>query len=319
MIKKTPPRSAEGAAADRYPIPARTNLVIIGVQLLAVAACLLGLRDYADGWRLAGWAVAFAVVMNSVYAMIHEAEHGVLHPNPRINEAAGVLLALFFPAPYHLIRQGHIGHHLRNRSDDEAFDLWFEGENRWTKYLQWYSILTGVFWLSIVFSNLAVLLFPRLLDAKHYRFDRPSYALFASLSPVYWRLIRLEAALVVVLHTSLVLALDVPFWRYAAMYFAFGFSWSALQYLHHYGTERHVTRGARNVFLFPLLDWILLHHNWHLTHHKHPTVSWRYLPRLGRREDPERTFLVWHYFKMWKPPKRAEESVENRYAGQVIR
>ena len=48
--------------------------------------------------------------------------------------AAGVLMALFFPAPFHLLRQGHIGHHLRNRSDDEAFDLYFDGDNvvwRW--------------------------------------------------------------------------------------------------------------------------------------------------------------------------------------------
>ncbi len=293
--------------------------MIVAAQLAAVFGCFLGVRAYGQGWRVVLWAVAFGIVMNSVYAVIHEAEHGVLHPHPKINEALGVLMALFFPAPYHLIRQGHIGHHQRNRSDDEAFDLWFDGERFWTKCLQWYSILTGVFWISIVFANLAVLAAPVLFDKKLYRFDRPSFALFDSLNPAYWRLIRLEAVLVVALHTSIVVGLGIPLARYAVMYFGFGFSWSALQYLHHYGTERHVTRGARNVWIFPLLDLVLLNHNWHLTHHKHPTVSWRYLPELGRREDPERSFLIWHYFKMWKPPRYAAERVENRYAGRIIR
>lgn len=228
-------------------------------------------------------------------------------------------MALFFPAPYHLIRQGHIGHHLRNRSDDEAFDLWFEGESFWAKCLQWYSILTGVFWLSIVVANVAVLVLPGLLNKKLYRFDRPSFALFESLNPAYWRLIRLEALLAIVLHTAIVVGLRIPLASYALMYCGFGFSWSALQYLHHYGTERHVTRGARNVWLGKILDIVLLNHNWHLTHHKHPTVSWKYLPELGRAEDPRRTFLLWHYFKMWRPPQRADERVENRYAGRVIR
>ena len=304
--------------SERYPIPTLTNLAIIVLQLAAVFGCFLGVRA-AEGWQVLLWAVAFGVVMNSVYAVIHEAEHGVLHPHPEINAALGVLMALFFPAPYHLIRQGHIGHHQRNRSDDEAFDLWFDGERFWTKCLQWYSLLTGVFWISIAFANLALLVAPVLFDKKLYRFDRPSFALFESLNPSYWRLIRLEAVLVVALHTSIVVGLGIPPLRYAVMYFGFGFSWSALQYLHHYGTERHVTRGARNVWIFPLLDLILLNHNWHLTHHKHPTVSWKYLPELGRREDPERTFLIWHYFKMWKPPRHAEERVENLYAGRIIR
>ena len=77
------------------------------------------------------------VVMNSAYSSIHEAEHGLFHSNSRINTAAGVILALFFPAPFHLIRQGHIGHHLRNRSDDEAFDLYFAEDKPVWRWLYW--------------------------------------------------------------------------------------------------------------------------------------------------------------------------------------
>lgn len=304
---------------EQYPIPVRANLTIVAVQLFAIAACILALRGAEELWQVALLALLFGVVMNSVYAMIHEAEHGILHPHPKVNAGLGVLLALFFPAPYHLIRQGHIGHHLRNRSDDEAFDLYFDGEYFFTKCIQWYGILSGLFWVTIAIGNVAILFLPILLHKRLYRFDRPTFALFDSLNPAYRRLIQAEALAVIGLHAAIIVGLEIPPLRYFAMYFGFGFSWSALQYLHHYGTERHVVRGARNVWIGRLLDAVLLNHNWHLTHHKHPTVPWRYLPEIGCQEDPERSFLLWHYLKMWKPPRYSRERVENRYAGNIIR
>jgi hypothetical protein len=48
-------------------------------------------------------------------------------------------------------------------------------------------------------------------------------------------------------------------------------------------------------------------------------VPWIHLPHIGRREDPERGFLPWHYLRMWRGPRRATDHVENRYAGRVIR
>ena len=59
------------------------------------------------------------------------------------------MLALFFPAPFHLIRQGHIGHHMRNRSDDEAFDLYFDEDKPVWRWLYWYGIITGIFWMAV--------------------------------------------------------------------------------------------------------------------------------------------------------------------------
>src|SRR5688572_11072058 len=111
-------------------IPNRLNLVIVVAQLLAIAACMGAVTNISGGWRLAMLAVVFGIVMNSVYSIIHEAEHGMLLSNRRWNDIAGSCMALFFPAPYHLIRQGHLGHHLRNRSDDEAFDFYFEGDHK---------------------------------------------------------------------------------------------------------------------------------------------------------------------------------------------
>jgi fatty acid desaturase len=303
----------------RYRIPDALNLIVIALQCAAVAACMWALSSVHAAVTLSLVVVAFAVVMNSVYATIHEAEHRMLFSDRRVNEAVGVLLALLFPAPFHLLRQGHLGHHLRNRSDDEAFDLYFDGEHPIWKRLQLYGILTGFYWLVAVLANVVVLVIPFVMRREHFQFDRPSAAFMEALNPRYTNHIRAEAIAVIALHTTIVFTLGIPFWKYAVMYAGFGFSWSAMQYVHHFGTTRHVLEGARNLWLWGPVDLVWLNHNWHLTHHKHPTVPWVHLPTLGRKESPRREFLPIHYLRMWSGPRKATEHVENRYAGRVIR
>ena len=155
-------------------IPGRLNLTIAGVQLVALCS-ILWAAGQVHQWRFVFLlAVAYGIVMNSGYAMLHEAEHNLLHPDPIVNQSAGALLALFFPAPFHLIRQGHIGHHVRNRSDDEAFDLYFEDENRFWKYVQLYGTLTGMFWVLIYFTNFVVLFRPAIITPRYTQFNRPT-------------------------------------------------------------------------------------------------------------------------------------------------
>ena len=300
-------------------IPALTNVAILAVQCAAIAACIYASRRALSTIELLLLAAAFGVVMNSVYAVIHEAEHRMLFKRRMLNDAAGVFMALFFPAPFHLLRQGHIGHHMRNRSDDEAFDLYFDGEHPVWKHLQLYGILTGFYWLVAVLANFIVLAVPFVLRREHFEFDRPSAAFMDALNPRYNRAIRLEAVAVILVHGTIVWALAIPVLNYTVMYAGFGLSWSAMQYVHHFGTTRHVLDGARNLWIWGPLDALWLNHNWHLTHHKHPTVPWIHLPRIGERENPERGFLPIYYLRMWRGPRKAAERVENRYAGRVIR
>jgi fatty acid desaturase len=302
-----------------HPIPDMLNGAIVIAQLAGIVACLFvaaGVRTVTGALVLA---TVFGVLMNSVYAIIHEADHRMLFSNLRMNEAGGVVMSLFFPAPFHLLRQGHLGHHLRNRSDDEAFDLYFEGEHPVWKCLQLYGTMTGFFWLVTVASNLVVLAFPFVLQRRHFAFDRPSAAFMDALNPRSTRVMQMEALAVMTLHGTILWALSIPLFNYFVMYAGFGISWSAMQYVHHFGTTRHVLNGARNLWIWGPLDRLWLNHNWHLTHHRHPTVPWIHLPRLGQRESPERGFLLAHYIRMWRGPRRAVDHVENRYAGRVIR
>ena len=156
---------------QHYPIHTTLNLLIISGQLVAMFSIFYGASLATSCLQLLLLATAFGVVGNSVYSIIHEAEHRILHPNAAINDLLGVGMALFFPAPYHLLRQGHLCHHRFNRSDAEAFDLYFAGDIPWVKWVKFYSIITGVYWITVVLSNIIVLVFPFLLKRRYYEFD----------------------------------------------------------------------------------------------------------------------------------------------------
>ena len=231
-----------------HPIPRVLNAAIMAVQLVAIAACLLAVRGVHSWAGLFGLAAVFGG-HEPVYAIIHEADHGMLFDDRRVNDAGGVLMALFFPAPFHLLRQGHLGHHMRNRSDDEAFDLYFDGEHPVWKGLQLYGTLTGFYWLMAVISNVVVLAVPFVMRREYFQFDRPSAAFMDALNPRYARLIQIEAAAIIALHVAIVFALDIPLANYAVMYAGFGLSWSAMQYVHHFGHAPRARRRAQPLAL----------------------------------------------------------------------
>jgi len=301
------------------PIPGRLNLLITVGQLVLLVGLLL------VAGRLTFWpwvpvlALAYALVMNSAYLMLHEAEHGLLHPNRTINELAGTVLALFFPAPFHLLRQGHLGHHVRNRTDDEAFDHYFQGDSRLWKNWVFYNILTGGFWLCIALSNLLLPLRPRFWSPSTARFDRPTEALLASLNPRYDHIIRAEAVALLLLHGGLMVRGLVPWPVWLMLVGTFGVSWSSMQYMHHYHTERDVLRGARNLRTVRWLDSLWLNHNWHRRHHERPDVPWIHLPHLEEGPHAPRETMHAAWLRQWRGPTLAEKTVANSHAGKLIR
>ena len=106
------------------PIPDRLNLALVGIVLtLAVALLWLGSRVEA-GWAVLAVGVAFSYVLLTNYALLHEATHNNLHSRKRVNYSLGVLTGLLFPVPFRMVHTTHQGHHLRNRTDFEMFDLY---------------------------------------------------------------------------------------------------------------------------------------------------------------------------------------------------
>ena len=304
--------------SGEYPIPARLNILLAVLVAVLCTTLLWASGQTHHWWALALLAVAYGFAMNTGYALCHEAEHDMFHPNEKINDLFGSLITIFFPGSFQLRRQGHIGHHLRNRTDDEAFDLYFEGENPVWKYVQFYGILTGWFWFMIVLSNFIAAVRPTWL-ARKTGLDRPTAALQETLNPKYFRLIQAEAFAVIFFHGFMIWFFKIPFLHYFAVLCGFGFIWSTLQYIHHYGTVRDPQKGAWNIKTWRVFDLIWLNHHWHLNHHLHPTVPWIYLSGLPREETQPPVPFWRAYLQQWRGPRFTQESVPNRYAGRLVK
>lgn len=288
------------------PIPDRLNtLLVVVVAMLATTLLWLGSR--MESWYAAlAVGIAFSYVMLTDYALLHESAHGNLHSSPLWNRILGTVAGLYFPCPYSLIRAAHQGHHLRNRTDYEMFDLYYPTDSRFIRYMQWYGILCGFFWPWIPIGAVLFSVCPAALRTKWFRQARSSSYLLADIRNAEIRSIRLETLATVVFFAVLFWLLDLHWQNTLVLYACFAFNWSTRQYVGHAFTKRDVIDGAWNLRHNRLMSWLLLHSEWDLNHHRHPEVSWLYLPTFGSPPEAERSY--WRqYVRLWSGPRKATE------------
>jgi fatty acid desaturase len=305
----TSPRAAPEVVE---PIPGALNLVLA----VAAGGAALGLLAFAShtpswGWRIAA-AVAFSDVNNTLFSLLHEAVHGHFHPHPAVNESAGRLLAAFFPTGLGFQRICHLGHHRRNRSDEEVFDYILPGENRWLKTCQWYGILTGLYWLLPPFGCLLYLLWPgffhlpeRLRRTRYFR-QTSTAAMLSGFEGAPSGTIRLEILGSFAFQAAAIWALDLSLAGWLSCYAAFGFNWSSLQYADHAFTVRDKHDGAWNLRVNKLVQYLFLNYHHHQVHHRDPRIPWLHLPKHVDWSAERPSFLgIW--LRMWRGPRRWPE------------
>src|SRR5262249_37733026 len=157
------------------------------------------------------------------------------------------------------VRTTHQGHHLRNRTNFEMFDLYYPTDNRLLKYAQWYSILCGLFWLVVPLGGLMFALCPQMLRARVFRQARSSRHLLGDVQQREIRAIRGEVALIGAGFAGLFLLLELRWQNTLFLYACFAFNWSTRQYIGHAFTRRDVVEGAWNLRHNRLMTWVLLH------------------------------------------------------------
>lgn len=289
------------------PIPNRLNTTLVLV-VFGLAVGLLWLASWVAQWyAVAAVAVVFSYVLLTNYALLHEATHNNLHSSARLNYWLGVLTGLLFPVPFSLVHTTHQGHHLRNRTDYEMFDLYYPTDNRFLKYGQWYSILCGLFWPIIPLGAVLFACCPAVLRTRVWRQARSSSYLVGDVRGAAVRAIRWELLLIVAFHAGLFWLLHLHWRNTLLLYACFAVNWSTRQYVGHAFTRRDVIEGAWNLRHNGLMTWVLLHGEWDLNHHRRPEVSWYYLPRLSPSGEP-RTSYVRHYWRLWLGPRPATEA-----------
>ncbi|HKR66821.1 MAG TPA: fatty acid desaturase [Thermoanaerobaculia bacterium] len=288
-------------------IPGRLN-VALALIAVAVAGALLRFVAHADALalRLVG-ALAFSYVNNTIFSLLHEAVHGVFHGDERWNAMFGRWLAAFFPTSFTLQRFFHLGHHRRNRTEAERFDYIAPGESALLKRVQWYGILTGLYWLLPPLSCLAYLVAPRAFATRFVREEEWSRqsgaeAMVEGLERVPRGVARAEIAFAIAWQCALFVVLDLNWQAWALCYGAFAINWSSLQYADHAWSPLDRVEGAWNLRVNRVVQWLFLNYHHHKAHHANPKVSWIHLPRFVDFAERRPSFLR-VYLQMWRGPR----------------
>lgn len=291
-----------------FPIPTRKNVLIALSAATASIVCLWGASHTTQWWWMLAAAVVFSYTNNTLFSLHHEAVHRVFHPNPKVNDAVGVLLAGFFPTIFSIQRISHLGHHRRNRTDEELYDYYLPHQS-WLLKTYWiYCLLTGFYWAIIPVAALLFMVWPWVFRSKWFQ-DGPARwwgfrPFVRDIGQAAIARIWLEGVASLLLQISLFVVLDLSLVGWLVCYWAFGLNWSSVQYSDHAGSPRDVIEGAWNLRFWPVAQWLFLNYNFHLAHHRAPNVPWIYLPSLVRSTDAHPSF--WSiYLRLWQGARKA--------------
>jgi fatty acid desaturase len=149
-----------------YEIPEKRNIAIFMLALPATWGLLWIASHSSIGWALlAAW--AFSLVNHTPFSLMHEAVHGVFSSNRTRNDIFGTLCSPALPTSFTLQKIAHLGHHRRNRTDEELYDYYLPNQSKAQRNFQVYAgNLLGFYWFSIPVSNLIYLVAPWLYTSR---------------------------------------------------------------------------------------------------------------------------------------------------------
>ena len=287
------------------PIPGMLNVFLL-FTAAGIASFMLWLASHVQSlfWVVAA-ALSFSFLNNTIFSLLHESVHGKFHPRRAVNAWCGRMAAGFFPTSLTMQRAFHLGHHRRNRTEVERFDYIQPGENRFLKYLQWYSILTGLYWVSVPVGCLAYLLAPWVFRLPAFRSKSSKLAQQTSADAMLSDLDRvsewkawLEILLSIAIQLALFYLLDLNLIGWTSCYAVFALNWSSLQYADHAWSELDVRNGAWNLRVNKIVQCLFLNYHHHLAHHQHPEVPWIHLHRYVDFTAYRPRFLAMVVFQM---------------------
>jgi fatty acid desaturase len=288
----------------RDPIPVRRNAAIV-VAITVVQLGLLVLVSHVSlGWWTVPVLVVFGVTGISTYQAMHEAEHGMLFRGTMANDAGGVWLAALFGGPFSFLRACHLGHHARNRTRDECFEIVWPGQSMLVRWPLFFVVFLGGFWALIPLSCLYLAVSPPSLRRTFVDRSKAS-AMVQGMPPHWMKRIRTEALFVIALHGGLLASGLVSPLAWIACYGAVALLWSSQNYLGHAHEQSfEVVDGAFNLDVNPFYGAWIMNFHWHLAHHQNPQVPWVHLPRYDDRTHAHRGY--WRaYAEFLRGPVRA--------------
>jgi fatty acid desaturase len=276
------------------------------IQITASAASLfcLWLASHSELWTIKILcAVTFSFTNNTIFSLLHECVHRCYSKTRKVNEFAGILAAAFFPTALVYQRTCHLGHHLRNRTDHEMFDMYYPHDSKILKFTQYYAILTGFYWLSLPFGCLMYMISPWSYNIFKYMAKSTNAGMMLPfLTHPQKNRIRLEILFTFCFQVAIFFLLDLHFTSWLLCYWIFGMNWGGLQYADHAWSERDIRNGAWNLSVPSWMKNVFLNYHFHKVHHQHPQLPWTALPAYADANEVRPSFIK-IYLEMWKGPR----------------
>ncbi len=280
-------------AITQHSIPYCANAAIC-ITLVALHALILfalpTLLPHAHAWLLIFMPMAWLNIVH--WGLIHEAIHKILFSAPRVNELMGRTLAILMGPSFQVLRFGHLMHHKLNRD-------WHAEPNAnadWRTQVKYYFHLLFGLYLSELTTGWMLAILPHRIFMRTARASfLKEYEQVAVAGERFFyeknniRSLRVDAFLSTLL--------------YAIAFYAYGAQWpylvtfliiravviSFMDNIYHYATPRDNSKPGKELALPSLASLLLLHGNYHETHHTNPNVPWAELPKIhaaqGRRFD----------------------------------
>jgi fatty acid desaturase len=144
-------------------------LAAVALQLAALVAIPLAVRSDPI-WGLA--LVPIVLATNPYWSIVHEAIHGLLFVDRRINDAVGRLFGILFAVPFRPLRVGHLLHHRFSRTARERTEVYDPAQTpRWQAAAAYYPRLLGGLFVAEMLTVLAALAPKRTLAALEGRIE----------------------------------------------------------------------------------------------------------------------------------------------------
>jgi fatty acid desaturase len=287
-----------------FAIPDRLNIALVLIADATLAGALIWGARAHDRWQLAAAVAIFALAFQTNFALLHEAAHGKLHSRRRTNALLGTACAVWFPMSWSMFATTHTAHHLKNRTDEEMFELYYDSDSKARKCALWYAGLAGFWYWMTPLGNALLVVAPRTYKRVADRW-RLTQSVFAG-GPKLIARVRLELLAAIAFLGGVAFATGIAPLRLLLFYAAAGWLWSTTQYLEHAYAPRLVVDGAFNLRAPAAYSWLNLHRELDLNHHRYPHEAWLHLPRFSPAHEVRRSYFR-HYLAQWRGPRRATE------------
>lgn len=227
----------------------------------------------------------YATVMG--WLLIHEAIHRKLLNDRSANDLLGRVHAILFGCPFYILKIGHMTHHRHNRSELDTTELVpADTKHFGAWWLAYYARILGFLYFSEVLSPLVFYFWKRF---KRLVIAWTQNKVLATILDLFTRrmvqAIQLDALLCLGFLAAQGLANRHDLIPFALLFFSRALIVSFYDNAYHYGTDPHDNGAANNLEVPRVVSVLILNHNMHRVHHRHPAASWAMLPSLFREDN----------------------------------